>query len=268
MNASQPIDDIHRRPDGAEATARQQFTAHAESFASAPAMNDGQALDTLAGLARIGSSDRVLDVACGPGIVSVHLAAAGARVIGVDLTPRMLELARHRAADAGVGHRCEFVEGRMDSVDAADGSFTVTVSRYALHHAADPDAVADEMCRVTAPGGRVIVVDFAADQDPEVARAYDRAERLRDPSHVRNLTAVEQRELFESRGLRLDATTAYQLPVDLDAVLAWSHGVDHVGVRRAFEASLDGHGLGVGAHRVGAAIRFHYPIVGTAFVRG
>jgi ubiquinone/menaquinone biosynthesis C-methylase UbiE len=250
-----------------EAAARDQFTVHAESFAAAAVITDGQALDALADLAQVGPGDRVLDVACGPGIVAVHLATAGAHVTGVDLTPRMLELARARADDAGVGDRCEFLEGRMDELAFDDGTFTVTVSRYALHHAADPALVAAEMCRVTAPGGRVVVVDFAADREPDVAAAYDDAERLRDPSHVRNLTADEQRDLFESLGVRLDRTTSYRLTADLDTVLAGSHGVDHDGVRRAFEASLDGHGLGVDARRNGDGILFDYPIVGTVFVR-
>lgn len=249
-----------------EAVAVDQFTVHAESFATAATMNDRQALEALADLAQAGPSDRVLDLACGPGIVATHLATTGAHVTGVDLTPRMLELARARAMDAGCSARCDFVVGRMDDLDADDGAFTVTVSRYALHHAADPAAVAAEMSRVTAAGGRVVVVDFAASDDPAVASAYDEAERLRDPSHVRNLTAVEQRELFESQGLRLDRTVGYRLPADLDAVLAGSHGVDHDGVRSAFEASLDDHRMGVDAHRVGSVIRFHYPIVGAAFI--
>lgn len=57
------------------------------------------------------------------------------------------------------------------------------------------------MVRVLRPDGRVVMVDFVAADDPIVANAYDDAEKLRDPSHVRNLTAAEQRALFESRGV-------------------------------------------------------------------
>ena len=53
----------------------------------------------------------------------------------------------------------------MEALDVPDGSFDVSVSRYALHHAVDVAAVADELVRVVRPGGRIVVVDFAATTD-------------------------------------------------------------------------------------------------------
>jgi len=247
----------------------EQFTAHGASFGSSPVMNDGAALDALVELCRLASGDRVADVACGPGIVSCRLAAAGATVVGIDATPAVLDLARARATahgvDAGGGTHLVLL-GDMERLPLADGSVDVAVSRYALHHAADPAAVAAELVRVVRPGGRIVVVDFAATTDEAAATAYDEAERWRDPSHVRNLTAAEQERLFAEAGCRLDAATTYRLPADLDTVLARSHGVDHGRVRAAFEASIGGHGLGVDAHHDGARIAFAYPIAGFRFV--
>jgi SAM-dependent methyltransferase len=209
----------------------------------------------------------VIDVACGPGVVAAHLARNGAHVTGVDLTPKMLELARERAAASGCSQLTSFVEGRMEALDFGAASFTVAVSRYALHHAADPSAVVAELCRVVEPGGRVVVVDFAAPDDPVAAGAYDEAERRRDPSHVRNLTRSEQRALFVTRGWEVESESGYRMPARLEAVLARSHGPDHDGVRRAFEASLDNHRLGVDARRTGNGIVFDYPIAAWAFTR-
>jgi SAM-dependent methyltransferase len=256
------------RGDEAERVAVEQFTAHADSFASSPIINDAAALDALADLAQVSGTDRVLDVACGPGIVSCDLAARGATVVGMDITPAMLDLAARRAARLGVSDRTTFVPGSMDRLPFADGEFSVVVSRYALHHAVTPERALAEMTRVLGPNGRMVIVDFVASDDPETAQAYDEAEKLRDPSHVRNLSAAEQRELFESLGLRVDATASYGLRADLDAVLAGSHGHDHEGARHAFEASVDTHGLGVGAHRVGDRIAFTYPIIGFRLARG
>lgn len=256
------------QPSPVARLAVEQFSEHAVSFATSPLMNDVDALASLLDLAAAGPGERVLDAACGPGIVACELAAAGAEVVGVDLTPAMIELATERAAERDVAGRCRFELGAMEALPFADGTFDVVVSRYALHHAADPAVVAAELVRVCAPGGRVVVVDFAATEDRTAATAYDDAERLRDPSHVRNLTAAEQRSLFEASGWSAERTVAYQLPADLDTVLARSHGVDHAGVRRAFEASLDGHGMGVGARRDGDGITFTYPIAGFRFVAG
>ena len=79
-------------------------------------------------------------------------------------------------------------------------------------------------------------------------------------------TETGARALFDAVGLRLDAACAHRLPADLDTVLSRSHGTDHGRVRSAFEASIGGHGLGVGAHRVGDGIAFAYPICGSRFV--
>jgi len=244
-----------------------QFTVHAEAFARAAVVNDERALDVLAGLAAAGPGHRVVDVACGPGIVTCRLAAGGAAVVGVDLTPAMLRLAAGRAEAAGCRASTAFTLGRMDQLPFPDGSFDVVVNRYALHHAADPERVAAELGRVAAPGGRLVIVDFAATEDREAAAAYDDAERHRDPSHVRNLTADEQQGLFTSRGWRPTEIVPYRVTASLDAVLANSHGPDHDGVRARFEASLDGHGLGVDARRKDGDIVFDYPLVAQLFVR-
>lgn len=244
-----------------------QFTVHAESFARAAVINDERALDVLARLAAAGPGHRVVDVACGPGIVSCRLATGGAAVVGVDLTPAMLRLAAGRAEATGCAATTAFALGRMDRLPFPDGSFDVVVNRYALHHAADPERVAAELGRVAAPGGRLVIVDFAATEDREASTAYDEAERRRDPSHVRNLTAGEQQGLFTGRGWRLTEVVPYRVTASLDAVLANSHGPDHDGVRARFEASLDGHGLGVGARRQGGDIVFDYPLVAQRFER-
>jgi SAM-dependent methyltransferase len=171
----------------------------------------------------------------------------------------MVALATERAAAAGVAG-ARFVLGSMDDVPLPTGGFSLVVSRYALHHAPDPARAMAELARLCAPSGRIVVVDFVADPDPAVAGRYDAAERLRDPSHVANLTRDGQVALLEGAGFRVRREGAYRLEADLEAVLSGSHGTDHDGVRRAFEASIGGDGLGVGAHRQDGRIRFAYPI--------
>jgi SAM-dependent methyltransferase len=243
-----------------ERVAVEQFTVHAGSFASSPVINDERALQVLGEVAEVRADDVVADVACGPGIVATWLAARTSEVVGVDLTPTMVALATERADAAGVAGRARFVLGSMDDVPLPTGGFSLVVSRYAMHHAPDPAQAMAELARLCAPGGRIVIVDFAADPDPAVARRYDDAERLRDPSHVANLTRDAQVALLEGVGFQVRREGAYRVEADLERVLAGSHGTDHDGVRRAFEASIDGDGLGVGAHRQDGRIRFAYPI--------
>jgi SAM-dependent methyltransferase len=97
--------------------------------------------------------ERWLDVACGAGHVSELAAGAGARVTGIDIAPRLIDVARERAEAAGFD--IEYRVGDAESLDVSDESFDVVVSSFGLIFAPDHDAVARELRRVLVPGGRL-----------------------------------------------------------------------------------------------------------------
>ncbi len=103
--------------------------------------------------AGVGSGDRVLDVACGTGNVALTAARRGADVTGVDITPAMLEAARERAAV--VGADVDWREGDAEALPVDDDAFDVTLSCLGHMFAHDAAAAADELVRVTRPGGRI-----------------------------------------------------------------------------------------------------------------
>lgn len=103
--------------------------------------------------AGVRADERVLDVACGTGVVAVTAAQLGARVSGLDLAPALLERARHNATLAGVG--VEFVEGDVEALPYRDGEFDVVLSQYGHMFAPRPDVALREMLRVLKPGGRI-----------------------------------------------------------------------------------------------------------------
>jgi len=107
----------------------------------------------LAVFARIGSGQRVLDVGCGTGVVSLAAARMGARVTGLDLTPELLVRARENAAIAGSD--IEWQEGDAEALPFADGSFDVVVSQFGHMFAPRPDVATREMLRVLRPGGTI-----------------------------------------------------------------------------------------------------------------
>jgi 2-polyprenyl-3-methyl-5-hydroxy-6-metoxy-1,4-benzoquinol methylase len=106
----------------------------------------------------------VLDVGCGPGTITVDLAArvAPGRVVGLDVSPDPLDEARALAGRSGVA--VEFAVGDVYALEAADGSFDVVHAHQVLQHLTDPVAALREMVRVCRPGGLVAVrdVDYAA----------------------------------------------------------------------------------------------------------
>jgi SAM-dependent methyltransferase len=98
----------------------------------------------------------VLDVGCGQGIDLVLYARAGARVTGIDLTPRHVELARAHTAGLGV----TVVEGDAESLPFADASFDRVSSNGVLHHTPDIAAALREIRRVLRPGGEACIVVY------------------------------------------------------------------------------------------------------------
>jgi ubiquinone/menaquinone biosynthesis C-methylase UbiE len=99
------------------------------------------------------SGDTWLDVGCGAGHVAELAAGAGARVTGIDLSPRLIEVAKARA-EAG-GYEIDYRVGDAEALDVEDASFDFVSSSFGMIFAPDHDATARELARVTRPGGRL-----------------------------------------------------------------------------------------------------------------
>jgi SAM-dependent methyltransferase len=97
--------------------------------------------------AGVGVGTRLLDLGCGPGIVTGLAAARGAAPVGVDVSPGMLAEARRRHPDL------DFMEADAVSLPVADGAFEACVGGFVLNHLPAPDAAAAELARALAPGG-------------------------------------------------------------------------------------------------------------------
>ncbi len=120
-------------------------------------------------LARLSPSDRVLDLACGTGDIVFAAAPHVSRAVGLDMTRRMLELAKLRyPAEAGL----HFVAGDMLALPFPAHSFTVVTIGYGLRNVPDLQQSLKEIRRVAAPGGRVLSLDFNRPSNPIVRGAY------------------------------------------------------------------------------------------------
>ncbi len=109
-----------------------------------------------------GPEDRVLDVACGTGLVSAALVERwGCRVVGLDQSTAMLARARARAAgNSRLSERVSFVEGEAETLPFGDREFDHLTFAYLLRYVESPGATLRELARVVRPGGRVSSLEF------------------------------------------------------------------------------------------------------------
>lgn len=142
--------------------------------------------------------DRVLDVACGPGVVAIAAARAGVEVTGLDVAPNLLAQARARAESAGVSVR--WVEADMTAMPEPDAHYHRVLSAFGVIFAGDPAAMAAELVRVCRPGGLVGLLAWTPDSPfgqlgPVLARflpagtPMTAVEAWGDPARVRGFFA-------------------------------------------------------------------------------
>ena len=125
----------------------------------------------------------VLEVGCGWGESAARIASElGARVVAVDLSPRMVELARARGLDARLGD--------VRRLELADASFDVAVANWMLYHVPDLDAALAELARVLRPGGRLVAATNGIDHLGELW-ALVRRDRRAEPVRFLAETAEE-----------------------------------------------------------------------------
>lgn len=239
-----------------------QFSRQAGLFSSAAPITDAGALEMIVAAAKPGPDDRMLDLACGGGIVVCAFAPFLREAVGIDMTPAMLARAQKLAAEKGL-ENVRWHEGDVSRLPFPDAGFTIVTTRYSFHHFRDPAAVLREMVRVCAPGGRILVIDTQASEDPAKAAEFNRLEVLRDPSHVRALPLSEMRGLFRGAGLGEPRTSFYELRDTVANLLARSfpNPGDEEKIVDLFRASARDDRLGIPVKLEETTIRYAYPVM-------
>ncbi len=255
-------------PSQHDAEILDQFTRQAEPFAQRHGYQYDPLLDLMADCAQVKSSDTVLDVACGPGIISCFFARRTRHVTGVDFVPAMLERARRYQAEQRLKNLA-WQLGSSTDLPFPDSVFDCVITRFSFHHFLQPAAALREMKRVAKPNGVVLVCDVVP--APETQSSFNHWEILRDPSHTHALTEAEFELLGEQAGLILERRAYYHMDRDLEEILGGSFPKpgDAERIRALFDADIRAHAdtLGVAARRELGKVRITYPIAVFAWTK-
>lgn len=149
-----------------------------EAAAAAQAVGASLGCGVPTAVADLHEGETVLDLGSGAGadvLISARRVGESGRVIGLDMTDQMLELARANAGEAGAAN-VEFVKGHIEDIPLPDGSIDVVISNCVINLSADKAAVLAEVARVLRPGGRFAVSDVIADPAMDEATRADMAQ--------------------------------------------------------------------------------------------
>ena len=178
---------------------RAQFGKTAAAYVSSATHASGEDLERLLAVAQPRNSDLALDLGCGVGHTLRRLAPLVSFAVGADATLEMMQAGRASVVTAA---NAAFAQSDASALPFGDATFDVVTCRLAAHHFHDAASAFREVARVLRPGGRCVLVDNYAPDDPVLDTFINELETLRDASHVRNETADGWRALLEGAGLR------------------------------------------------------------------
>jgi len=184
--------------DEVKSKVRAQYTRQAGCYATSETHSLGETLNWLA--ERSKGARRALDIATGTGFTAFTIAQYAASVVALDMTRAMPEEAQRLARDRGLG-TIHFVEGDAEALPFADASLDLVTCRVAAHHFASVPGFLAEAARVLKVGGHLLLIDTCCPEEPVIAEWQENAERLRDPSHVKNLSPSSWLEALRRYGL-------------------------------------------------------------------
>ena len=190
-----------------------QFSPQAQAYLASAVHASGEDLERMASLVGRRPDAIALDLGCGGGHATFHLAPLVDKVVACDISEAMLGVVAEEAGRRGFGNVVT-KRSAAESLPCPSGAFDVAVTRYSAHHWRDVPAGLAQMRRTLKPGGMAIVMDVVTPGVPLLDTWLQSLELLRDPSHVRNASPDEWRAALAAAGFAVGEVAKYRLRLD------------------------------------------------------
>jgi ubiquinone/menaquinone biosynthesis C-methylase UbiE len=200
---------------------RKQFGPAAEAYLASAVHAQGEDLGNVIAYLDPKPDEAVLDLGCGVGHTLRRVAPRVRLAVGADATPGMLDGARTLMEREGITN-VALVVTTAESLPFLDAAFDAVTCRLAAHHFADVKKAFTEVARVLRPGARFVLSDNYAPDDDALDRWINELEAVRDPSHVREHTIAQWRELLADAGFRVTDEARSVTPLETEPWLARS----------------------------------------------
>ncbi len=195
------------------AVVQKQFGEQANAYLSSTVHAQGAEFALLQAELAGHAGARVLDLGCGAGHVSFHVAPLAGKVAAYDLSQQMLDVVAATAKERGLNN-ITTVCGAAESLPFADAEFDFVFSRYSAHHWSDLGQALREVRRVLKPGGVAAFIDVMSPGSPLFDTYLQSVEVLRDTSHVRDYSAGEWLRQVNEAGLHVRSTQRQRLRLE------------------------------------------------------
>ncbi len=191
-----------------------------------------------------------LDVGCGAGALALALAPIAERVVGIDVSPAMLERAELARLAAGAAN-VSFSWAEAYDLPVPDRTIDLVAARNLWRHLAEPDLFVREAARVLRPTGRVLLDELIGSSDPVKRATQEAIEVRRNPTFLRLPTRSDLEQPLTAAGFRVEKAETYEFQRDAAEWLACS-GADEntrVAVLSMLEAGMDTDATGLRVRR-------------------
>ncbi len=194
--------------------------------------------------------DRVLDAATGRGVIALAFAPYVASVLGIDVSPAMLEHA-DAARSAGQVENVHFRLGEIGSLPLPPESFEIIICHDLLHYVTDVPALLARFRSLLAPGGRLVLDELIGSDDPVKRATQNAIEQRRDPAFTQVLSATEIQRALAATGFVVRRSERYAVQRELGEWLdeAAADDATRATVQAMLEAGMETDSAGLSPRR-------------------